>query len=145
VKLTGTVSPDKIDKTQFKTLKAGQIYGNAQSAANIIWTVPAFNVNGGYIAFLHRAPLSAGDTHPVNLAFDGGGWGVWSDTRALPPVVAVRAENFNATSATGSIVVVSTSPLRLRIDVTTQNAAGETIRLTGDAGFSYNKAFENCS
>jgi hypothetical protein len=60
-------------------------------------------------------------------------------------VVAVRAENFNATSATGSIVVVSTSPLRLRIDVTTQNAAGETIRLTGDAGFSYNKAFENCS
>ena len=145
VLLTGTVSPDNIDQAQFNTLKAGLIDGNTQSAANIIWTVPAFNVNGGYIAFLHRAPLTAGDTHQVNLAFDGGGWGVFSETRALPPTVAVRAENFNATAASGSIVVLSTSPLRLRIDVTTQNTAGETIRLTGDAGFSYNKAISNCS
>jgi hypothetical protein len=56
----------------------------------------------------------------------------------------VRADNFTGTSATGTITALDGSPLRLRIDVTTRNAAGETIRLTGEAGFHYEKVTKTC-
>jgi hypothetical protein len=57
----------------------------------------------------------------------------------------VRAENFLATTAIGSITAISGTPLRLRIDVTARNATGETIRVNGDAQFRYEVVRSNCS
>ena len=106
--------------------------------------VPAFNPNGDYISFAHPTPLAAGETQQVAATFTGGGWSAQWASAALPPAVAVRADNFAATSASGTIKAVGTSPLRLQIDVTTQNAAGETIRLTGEVGFAYQKVTRPC-
>ena len=143
--LTTTLTQTNIDRAQFDALRQTLTEGGGSSPYNVTWTMPAFNVNGGYIAFTHAAPLATGESQQVSVAFSGGGWGARPATPAFPPAVSVRADNFVATSASGSITALATSPLRLRIDITTANAAGETIRLTGDAGFSYSKVQALCS
>jgi len=143
--LTTTLTQSNIDRAQFDVLRQVLTEGGGTATYNVTWTVPAFDVNGGYIAFTHAAPLASGETQQVGVAFSGGGWGAHPATAAFPPAVSVRADNFVATSATGSITALAGSPLRLRIDITTANAAGETIRLTGDAGFSYHKVQALCT
>ena len=147
VTLTGAVSPGNIDPSQFNQLKQLLTTGGAGGTNSVVWTVPAFDVNGGYIAFMHRAPLTTGQTEPVNQAFDGGGWGIVSSRPdfPFPAVIAVRADNFVATSASGSITAIVGLPLRLRIDVTARNNANESMRLAGDAQFSYERARSSCS
>lgn len=142
--LQGAVTPGNIDATQFRNLKDALIDGDG-NATNVVWTVDAFNVNGGYIALMHSAPATSGQTEAVSLAFDGGGWGTIASPRPFAPTIALRAENFNATSATGSITTVDPKPLKLRVDVTTSNAAGETIKVTGDAQFRYERVSSSCS
>jgi hypothetical protein len=144
--LTGAVSPGNLDASRFNALRALLITGGA-ATASVVWTVPAFEVNGGYVAFMHRAPLASGQTEPVNLAFDGGGWGVVASRPDSPfsAAIAVRAENFTATSASGSITAVDGLPLRLRIDVAARNASNESMRFTGDAQFRYERARTSCS
>jgi hypothetical protein len=89
-------------------------------------------------------PLTQGEVVPVELAFDGGGWGATDIPRATAAAVAVRAQNFNATSATGTMTVLSASPLRVAIDVTARSASGETMRLLGQAGFAYQVVTKIC-
>ena len=143
--LVSTVTPENIDATQFARLRDALVSGGTNGLANVTWTVPAFNVNGGYIAFTHAAPLTRGETQQVGVTFEGGGWGAQPVTAAFPPAISVRADNFTATSASGSITVLDSAPLRLQIDVTTRNAAGETMRLTGEAGFAYQKVTKTCT
>jgi len=143
--LTTTLTQTNIDRAQFDVLRQTLTEGGGSSTYNITWTMPAFDVNGGYIALSHAAPLATGETQQVGVAFAGGGWGAQPGAAPFPPSVSVRADNFVATSATGSITVLAASPLRLRIDITTTSAAGETMRLTGDAGFSYHKVQALCT
>ena len=145
VTLTGSVSPGNIDPGQFKLLRQLLVTDDQDITTNVVWTVSAFDVNGGNIAFQHSAPLSSGQIQPVNFAFDGGGWGVVPSARPLDPIIAVRSDNFRATSASGSITAITGLPLKLRIDVTTGNPTGENIRLTGDAQFDYQKTSSSCS
>lgn len=145
VTLTGSVAPGNIDTDKFNILKEVLATGGRELITTVIWSVPAFDTNGGFIALMHPAPLATNQTEAVNLAFDGGGWGVVEGNRPLAPVISVRADNFLATSATGSITAIAGTPLRLRIDVTARNAAGETIRVTGDAQFRYEEVRSNCS
>ena len=143
--LTTTLTQTNIDRAQFDVLRQTLTEGGGSSTYNVTWTIPAFDVNGGYIALSHAAPLATGEPQQVGVAFAGGGWGAQPATAPFPPAVSIRADNFVATSATGSITVLAASPLRLRIDITTTNAAGETMRLTGDAGFSYHKVQALCT
>jgi hypothetical protein len=143
--LTYTLTPSNLDQTQFDRLRQALTSGSASGLYNVVWGIPAFNVNGGYIAFTHAAPMTQGETQQVNTAFTGGGWGAQPITSSFPPAVAVRADNFTAASAMGSINVLASAPLRLRIDVTTANAAGETIRLAGEAGFTYQSVKALCN
>ena len=143
VLLVSTLTPANVGQNQFDALRAALTQG-ALTKYNVTWGVDAFNVNGGFIAFTHATPLSDGETQQINSAFVGGGWGANEVTVAPVPAVSVRADNFTATSATGTITALDGSPLRLRIDVTTRNAAGETIRLTGEAGFHYEKVTKTC-
>jgi len=142
--LTTTLTQSNVDRAQFDALRKALTSGGGVGTHNVTWTMPAFDVNGGYIALAHAAPLTTGETQQVNVAFQGGGWGAQPAAPAFPPAVAVRADNFVATSATGSITALASAPLRLQIDITTANAAGETIRLAGDAGFSYHSVKAIC-
>jgi hypothetical protein len=141
---TATLTQTNIDRTQFDALRQALTEGGGAGTYNVTWTVSAFDVNGGYIALTHAAPLATGATQQVGVAFQGGGWGARPVSGPVAPAVAVRANDFVATTATGSITALASSPLRLRIDVTTANASGETIRLSGDAGFSYHKVVALC-
>lgn len=143
--LFGSVTPGNIDVDQFELLRDAVTTGARTLPTTVVWTVPAFDVNGGYIAFTHTAPLAVGDTEPVNFAFDGGGWGAAAASRSIPAAIAVRADNFIATEATGTLTVISTTPLRLGIDVTVRNGVNQTMRITGEAQFEYEKVPTNCS
>lgn len=145
VLLTNTITPENIDPSQFDLLRRALVNGDAAAAATVVWTVSAFEVNGGYIALSHAAPLSSGDTQQITGAFDGGGWGATPASRPTLPVIAVRADNFVATDAAGSMTILDNKPLRLRIDVTVRNAAGETMQISGDAGFAYQKVTKTCT
>jgi hypothetical protein len=143
--LTSTLTQTNIDRAQFDALKQALTDGGGAGAYNVTWSVSAFDVNGGYIALSHVAPIATGDTQQIGGAFSGGGWGAQAIGTTVPPAVSVRADNFVATSASGSITSLASSPVRLRIDVTTSSASGETMRLTGDAGFSYSKVTAICN
>jgi hypothetical protein len=143
--LTSTLTQTNIDRAQFDALRQALTEGGGAGAYNVIWSVSAFNVNGGYIALSHVAPPASGETQQIGGAFSGGGWGAQAVGRSVPPSVSVRADNFVATSATGSVTALASSPVRLRIDITASNAAGETMRLAGDAGFSYSKVTAICN
>ena len=144
VTLFGSVTPSNIDPTQFELLRDA-VTGNRTALTTIVWTVPAFEVNGGYVALTHTLPLTSGESDGVNFAFDGGGWGAATASRDIPATIAVRADNFNATAATGTITAISTSPLRLRIDVTVRNASNQTMTLAGEAQFEYERVRSDCS
>lgn len=141
--LTYTLTPSNIDQTQFNALRAALVQGSS-TITNVTWTIPAFDTNGGYIAFEHATPFAVGESRPVSVTFQGGGWGAQTAGAGLPTAISLRADNFIATSATGSMTALDTAPVRLRIDVTTRNAAGETIRVSGDAGFAYQKVTKPC-
>jgi len=142
--LTFTLTPTNVDKAQFELLRQA-LTGTPTVTYNVTWTVPAFDVNGGYIAFRHTAPMVNGETQQVEVAFAGGGWGATSTQQPLRPAISLRADNFEAAAATGSITAIGTAPLRLRIDVTTTNAPGETIRVSGNAGFVYQRVDALCT
>lgn len=141
--ITRTMTDGMMGQSQFNTLRQLLVDGS-NGSYNVTWTVPAFDTNGGYISFMHSMPMASGETQPVANVFAGGGWGAQPATPALPPAISVHADNFTATSASGSITALNTAPLRLRIDVTATNATGETIRITGDAGFAYQKVTTTC-
>ena len=145
VLLSGSVAPGNIDPAQFTIMKELLATGGREIAANVIWTVPAFDINGGFVALMHPAPISTGQVLPVNLAFDGGGWGVVPSNREFAPVVSVRANDFLATTASGSIKANNGIPLRLQMDITARSESGETIHLGGEAIFSYQEIGTNCS
>ena len=145
VTLFQSISESNIDAEDFQLLRDVLINGNTNRSATVIWSVPAFDINGGYIGLTHSAPLAASTPQGVNFAFDGGGWGATTSSRVIQPAIAVRAENFNATAAAGTITAVNTSPLRLDIDITARNALNQTMRITGQAQFQYEKVDSSCS
>lgn len=142
---TTTLTQNNIDRTQFDALRETLTGTGTSAMYNVTWSVPSFDVNGGYVAFTHTVPFSAGETRPVSAAFSGGGWGAQPTSTQIPTAIALRADNFVATSSTGSIIALAAAPLRLKVDVTTASAAGETIRVTGEVGFSYHKVTALCN
>ena len=145
VTLFQSVTESNIDPEDFRLLRDVLINGNTNRSATVIWSVPAFDVNGGYIGVTHSAPLTATTSQEVNFAFDGGGWGATTASRVIQPAIAVRADNFNATAASGTITALSTSPLRLNIDITARDALNQTMRITGEARFQYERVDSSCS
>ena len=143
--LTYTLTPSNVSGNQFGLLRSRLVDGNTPEVFNVTWTVSAFETNGGYISFSHDAPIANGVTLPVNATFNGAGWGADATISGRAPMVSVRAENFTATTASGTITSLGTFPQRLRIDVTVRNAGGEDIRIAGDAGFSYARVTKTCT
>ncbi|HEX6574863.1 MAG TPA: hypothetical protein VF042_07805 [Gemmatimonadaceae bacterium] len=141
--LVHTLTPSNVNQAQFNQLRQALVQGGDPLAYNVTWTVSAFETNGGYISFTHQAPLTSGASQQITSTFNGAGWGA-APFQPAPWAVSMRADNFTATSATGTITALNSAPLRLRIDVTAQNNTGESIRVTGDAGFNYAKVTKPC-
>ena len=140
--ITRTMTPSSIDQTQFNALRQALVDGGTASY-NVTWTVPAFDANGS-ISFMHPVPIPVGETRQVSAVFSGGGWGAQPATLAATPAISLRADSFTATSVSGTMTALNSAPVRLGIDVTTTNATGETIRVTGEAGFAYQKVTTTC-
>jgi hypothetical protein len=145
VTLFHSISESNIDAEDFRLLRDVLINGNTNRSATVVWSVPAFDINGGYIGLTHSAPLAATESHEVSFAFDGGGWGATTASRVIEPAIAIRGDNFNATAASGTITALSTSPLRLNIDITARDALNQTMRVKGEAQFQYEKVDSSCS
>jgi hypothetical protein len=142
--LTYTLTASNVDQSQFNALRSALADGGT-TPYNVTWTISAFDTNGGYISFTHPMPLARGQTLQVANVFTGAGWGAQQTGAATAPAIGVRADGFVATSASGTITVLDTAPLRLRIDVTTSSTSGVTLRVAGDVGFNYAKVTTICT
>jgi hypothetical protein len=143
--LTHTLTQSNIARAEFDALRDALTSGSSGGNYHVKWELPAFDGSNGYIAFTHTVPLPAGEPAQVTSVFSDRGWGAAASLTAIAPAVSVHSGNFVATSANGTITVLAASPLRLRLDVTTSNASGETVRLAGDAGFFYDKVTALCN
>ena len=147
MQLSNRVSEGNVGTEVFNGLKETLITGGGPERLlrAVTWGVPAFSVNGGFIALSHTAPRSTGNAEPLEFAFDGGGWGLQSARPTLEPAISVRVDDFVARSATGSITTVRGLPLTLRVDASVSDAGGESIRIRGDAVFSFRRQTSSCS
>ncbi len=75
-------------------------------------------------------------------AIVGGGWGVASGSGAQ---VSLLDGEFQATSATGTITILETQPLRVRLEVTATEADGASRTLSAAMSFSHSRVRTNCT
>jgi hypothetical protein len=76
---------------------------------------------------------------------DGGGWGVMPAANADSVLLAIEAGEFVARSASGTITVLATQPVTLRLDVMATDSAGASVRVKGDARFGSRRERRPCS
>ena len=114
--LTGVVAFTNVPD-QFPLLKTVLTENPSRHTEGVVWGVPAFRTNGGFIAVALQAPLRAGDSLNVTSAFNGGGWGQFDLPAGSLAQVSVRADGFVAASASGSIRILAVAPLRLRLNL----------------------------
>ena len=103
-----------------------------------------------FLAVQMPIPVQQGASISVALAGRMGGWGtVAAGPRpplpGTPADVYVAKAGFIATSADGSLMVLDTSPLRLRMDVTFRSDDGRTVAIAGDVPFRVIDDRELCS
>lgn len=140
--LSGGASESTIG-SQYDRLE--RVISDASSVAiaqTVIWTLEEA-VSSGLVDFLAvqmPIPVQQGASIPVALAGRMGGWGTMAagprpPLPGTPADVYVAKADFIATSADGSLLVLDTSPLRLRMDVTFRSADGRTVAIAGDVPF----------
>jgi hypothetical protein len=110
-----------------------------------MWSVPAFETDPGGIAVVHKAALAPGETLHVAGTHEGAGWGMEPQVPPGGAAVGVEAGEFLAQEVTGTIVVLETEPVTLRIDLAARDSAGDSVRVRGDARFAYRREREPCT
>jgi hypothetical protein len=142
--LSATLTPETLTPEAFDSLARVLVGGRAEARA-VEWTVPAFNTDPGGIAIAHKAALSRGEVLRVTGALEVGGWAVIDSVAIDGAQVGVEAGEFVAREASGTIAVLETEPVALRVDVTARDSAGATIRVRGDARFDHRRERRRCS
>jgi hypothetical protein len=142
--LSATLTPETVTPEAFDSLAQVLVRGEAKVRA-VEWTVPAFNTDPGGIAIAHKAALSRGEVLRVTGALDVGGWAVIDSVAIEGAKVGVEAGDFVTRDASGTIAVLETEPVALRVDVTARDSAGATIRVRGDARFGHRRERRRCS
>jgi hypothetical protein len=135
--LSGAVAPGNVGVDEFAVLKRILIENTSGQTQGIVWSLTAFNTNGGGLAVAVRPPFMSRDVIPVTGSFQGGGWGRFDLPHGIRAQVSVRTDGFLATSASGTIEILQVAPLRLRIDITVKNESNAMIRIQGDANFRF--------
>jgi hypothetical protein len=75
VSLSGQVSPGNVGVPAFQTLRAVLTGDVAGETAGVIWTLPAFEPDQGWVVVAIDAPVAAGEVLPVGSTYGGAGWG----------------------------------------------------------------------
>jgi hypothetical protein len=134
--LLGAVAPGNLSGSgQYERLKSVLVEGG--SSPGVILTVPAFDTSPGYIGLALGGSLSEGNRIPVSEIVAAGGWGAFDLPAGQRAEVNLVAGGFAASAVTGTIEVLQAAPLRLRLDLTVSNTAGETIGIAGDMRFEF--------
>jgi len=145
VQLSAALTPTHVTPEAFDSLTRVLVRGGRDARA-VEWTVAAFDTDPGGIAVAHKAVLSRGEVLQVGGALDVvGEWAVRDTVPAGGAKVGVEAGEFVAREASGTIAVLETEPVALRLDVTARDSAGQTIRVRGDARFGHTKERRRCT
>jgi hypothetical protein len=143
-RLWATLTPTNAPAPEvFDSLAKVLVRGRPTGAA-VMWSVPAFDTDPGGIAVVHKAALTPGETLHVAGTQEGAGWGMEPQVPPGGAAAGVEAGEFLAQEVTGTIVVLATDPLALRLDLAARDSAGDTIHVRGDASFSYRRQREAC-
>ena len=111
-------------------------------AQTMTWTLeqalPAGVVD--FLAVQMPLPVQQGASIPVTLVPRMGGWGAEAPgarpaPAGAPAGIYIAKAGFVATSAEGNLLVLDTTPLRLRINVAFRGEDGRTVALAGDVPF----------
>lgn len=141
--LSAIVTPTNVTPEVFDSLRQTLVRGRPGASA-VLWSVPAFNTSPGGISLVHTAALRRGQVLRVAGVQDGGGWAVLPRVAPDSALVGVEAGEFAASAASGTIAVLETEPLALRLDVTASDTTGKTLRVRGDAQFSFRRERRRC-
>jgi hypothetical protein len=145
VTLAGQVSPSNVGVPVFATLRAVLTGEVGAETAGVVWTVPAFEPEQGWVAVAIDAPVAVGETLTVGSTFDGGGWGAFDLPAGVHVAAGLRAGTVAASEVIGTVEVLAVRPLRLRLDLTGRNGADVLARVQGDAAFSYQAGPPSCT
>jgi hypothetical protein len=133
--LSGSVTVGNLDRPTYDRLVGALIEGT-RSLDGAVWTLDVgFGDEAGYLAVYWVGDPEEGQTVAVVGAFDGGGWG-FLDEATQGPRVASRIGTVTASSASGTLTVLGTAPLRLSVDVTVADGSGVSYRFVGEMAFS---------
>jgi hypothetical protein len=141
--LSAAVTLTTLSPEVFDSLRQTLVRGRPRAPA-VLWSVPAFNTSPGGISVVHAGALKRGALLRVAGVQDGGGWAVMPRVSPDSALVGVEAGEFAATTASGTIAVLETEPLALRLDVTARDSAGSAVRVRGDVQFSFRRERRPC-
>lgn len=145
VTLSDQVSPSNVGVPEFQTLRAVLTGDVAGETAGVIWTVPAFDPEQGWVVVAIDAPVAAGEVLPVGSTYGGAGWGLFDLPSGTRIAAGLRAGAFVASVVSGTVEVLAVSPLRLRLDLTGGDGTGAEVRVRGVASFSYLPGPPSCT
>jgi hypothetical protein len=113
--------------------------------AGVVWTVPAFEPEQGWVAVAIDAPVAVGETLTVGSTFNGGGWGAYDLPDGVRAAAGFRVGTLAAGEVIGTVEVLAVDPLRLRLDLTGRSGGNVLARVQGDAAFSYQAGPPSCT
>ena len=139
--LVGGASESTIG-SQYDRLESAVSDASSATVQTVIWMLEDSGATSlvDFLAVQMPIPVHQGASIPVALADRMGGWGtVAAGPRpplpGTPADVYVAMAGYVATSADGRLVVLETSPLRLRVDITFRSADARTVAIAGDVPF----------
>jgi hypothetical protein len=143
--LEATLTPTNLTPEVFDSLAKTLVRGKMVAPA-IEWSVPAFNTDPGGIAVVHSGALRRGAVLRVgHFSEPAEGWSVMPPVARDSALVTLEAGDFEVRQLSGTILVLETQPVALRLDVTAKDSAGATIRVRGDAQFSFARLRRPCT
>lgn len=143
VTLAGTVTPGNLSGNTYDRLVGALIEGS-ESTIGATWTLDQGLTEPGWLSLVLGVEALGGDTITEMQAVTGAGWG-FLEAPGTPLLVSLALGDFQATSATGTAVVLGTAPLNLRLDLMLANAAGDTVLVQGDMVFRRTQEDVSCS
>lgn len=135
----GVVAPGNIP--DFELLRGFLIDGQSLAGREAVWTASTAT---GYVAVFLPASVEVGDEATV-AAITGGGWGVGEPTGSGRALISLLDGEFQAATASGTIRIVATNPLRIRVEVQAADADRNTRTLSGEMSFSYSRLRTQCT
>lgn len=143
--LSYRIAETNLDPATFDEVRR-VVSGESGAPSGLAFTVQAFDSPVRVVlSMVVAAPSAVGDTLQVRGVFDGGGWGGATPPPGSDAVIDFEIGEDEATEATGTLVVLSRTPLRLRVDLTVEGLGESSARLQGDLDFRTFTESVSCS